>query len=224
MNAFGKQFVWWALHIRDLLPVKGQILSFNGCYMSFLLVHTNTPFTCSCWPLSNFRTHCGPWVSQSCPPPVLYLFRLEAGILVYLKILETIKSDYMGKSRLGLVLQKQSAFKVQKCTLTSTGHKEATSQQALGEDRFLCHDPCLWSQLQIQLGRCCDCSDGGRLAGLCTVHYTEKLELVFEDEGVCSWQAPVKCIFTWWLAPGGLTDRLVDSMLGYLFIWIHSGL
>ena len=27
----------------------------------------------------------------------------------------------------------------------------------------------------------------------------------------------------WWEAPDGLTDKLVNFMLGYLFIWSHSG-
>lgn len=35
-----------------LLPVKGQILSFNGFYMPFTLVHTNIPSICSSAPLS----------------------------------------------------------------------------------------------------------------------------------------------------------------------------
>lgn len=37
-------------------------------------------------------------------------------------------------------------------------------------NRFLCHAPCLWPQLQIQLGRCCDCSDGGRQAVYSPLH------------------------------------------------------
>lgn len=121
-------------------------------------------------------------------------------LMLNLKILETIRPDYMGKSRLCLISQKQSALWIWQtfycllhCTLTSTGHKEATMQQALAEDRFLCRDPCLWPQLQFQLGRCCE---GGRQAGLYTVHYTKKLELVFENQDVCGWQAPVKRIFT----------------------------
>ena len=69
INVFGKQFVQWALHIHALLPVKGQILSCNGFYMSFILVHTNTPSICS-WPdtSSDVRAHCCPQVKRFAHP------------------------------------------------------------------------------------------------------------------------------------------------------------
>lgn len=38
-------------------------------------------------------------------------------------------------------------------------------------------------------------------------------KMITRDQGICCWQAGAECVFRWWQAPGGLTDRPADFML-----------
>lgn len=63
-------------------------------------------------------------------------------------------------------------------------------------------------------------------ACLNTVHYTAKLVLVSERNRLHGTRvfAVGRLKQNVFSDDGGLTDRLVDFMLGCLFIWVHSGL
>ena len=73
-----------------------------------------------------------------------------------------------------------------------------------------------------------------RQARLSTVHYTQKLESCHRERNHYRGSGSLllegsrkkrkkKMGLRWWEAPDGLTDKLVNFMLGYLFIWSHSG-
>lgn len=156
----------------------------------------------------------------------------------------------MDLSKLWLISWQQNAlciwltfYRLPQCAFASPGHQEATGLRALREsqrerkrqqERHTLTDlkPRLfpWFLFMATAANSAG-SPLWLLTGLSVYRLLHREirvgvrgEMITWDQGICCWPAQAKWIFRRWQAPGGLTDRLVEFMFGYLFIWIHSGL
>lgn len=139
------------------------------------------------------------------------------------------------------------------CAFTSPDHQEATALRAQGESQkkgeqererkgrarwrelLWPHKTKLFPRVPLVAPAVHSASTPVSLLSLLsTVHYTEKLESCHRGRNhyrgsgslllAGSGKKKKKMGLRWWEAPDGLTDKLVNFMLGYLFIWIQSGL